>query len=359
MNRPLLSVLLFCAWVPVSWAQDATSPQTHKWENFPIAAYDSDTGFGFGAKSFLLDRFRTRESIDLTLYASTLGERWARLVVSHPDFSLRQGALNPLSLDVKIEYDRMIRNHFFGLGNRSNSSDKETYNKEPLLVEVTGGHGFTKSFSIKLGGRYRCIVDSREKPGGLLESLGTPSVGRVAYGAGFLGVQYDTRDSFLRPQRGWVLEGEVENAPGHVGTGRMYTRWDTTFRRFIPLKCLHSVLAFRLRFQGLDHRDLPVQTLLSLGGGSSLRGFAQDRFLDTALALSNAEMRLPIYKRLGGVVGCDAGKVWDSFSKADLERWAVNSVMGLRLYMQTFTVRVDVGLSREGMGLYLNFDQVI
>jgi outer membrane protein assembly factor BamA len=253
----------------------------------------------------------------------------------------------------------MIQNHFFGLGNRSRASDKETYNKEPFLVEVTGGHGFSKTFTLKAGGRYRCIVDSRAKSGGLLESFGTPDVGRVAYGAGFLGVQYDTRDSYLRPQKGWVLEGEVEKAPGYVGKGGSYTRWDTTFRRFVLLSPLRSVLAFRLRFQGLDHRDLPVQTLLSLGGGNTLRGYAQDRFLDTALALSNAEMRFPIYKRFGGVVGCDAGKVWDSFSQADLRRWAVNSVTGLRFYMETFIVRLDVGFSREGTGLYLNFDQVI
>jgi outer membrane protein assembly factor BamA len=359
MNRNyLFAVILFFS-IQVAWALDSGSPKISQWESFPVAVYDSDTGFGLGAKSILLNQLGFQESADITLYASTLGERWARLVLSHPDFSIRQGTLYPLSLDTKVEYDRMIQSHFFGVGNRTQSSSKETFNKEPLTLEVTGGHGFSKSFSVKAGGRYRCIVDSKAKADGLLESMGSPSVGRVAYGAAFLGLQYDTRDSYLRPSKGWVLEGEVEKAPGHVGKGMNYTRWDTTFRRYISVKCLNSVLAFRFRFQGLDHRDLPVQTLLSLGGGSSLRGYPQDRFLDAALALTNVECRLPIYKRLGGVVGCDAGKVWDSFAEADLKRWAVNSVTGLRLYMKTFTVRVDYGLSREGSGLYFNFDQVI
>jgi outer membrane protein assembly factor BamA len=341
------------------WASDSSLPQNSQWESFPIAVYDSDTGFGFGAKSVLLNQLGYQESADITLFASTLGERWARLVVSHPDFSLRQGTVYPLSLDAKVEYDRMIQNHFFGVGNRTQSSAKETFNKEPLTLEIAGGHGFSKSFSIKVGGRYRCIVNSKAKADGLLESMGSPSVGRVAYGSAFMGVQYDTRDSYLRPSKGWVLEGEAENAPGHVGKDMNYTRWDTTFRRYIPLDYLRSVLAFRLRLQGLDHRGLPVQTLLSLGGGSSLRGYPQDRFLDTALALTNAECRFSIYKRLGAMAGCDAGKVWDSFGEADLKRWAVNSVVGLRLYMETFTVRVDYGISREGSGLYFNFDQVI
>jgi outer membrane protein assembly factor BamA len=359
MKRIFLSAIFICCSIQTVWALDSSLPPKTQWESFPIAMYDSDTGFGLGAKSVLLNQLGYQESADLTLFASTLGERWARLVVSHPDFSLRQGTLYPLSLDAKVEYDRMIQNHFFGVGNRTESSSKETFNKEPLTLEMTGGHGFSKSFSITAGGRYRCIVNSKAKADGLLESMGSPSVGRVAYGSAFLGVQYDTRNSYLRPSKGWMLEGEVEKAPGHVGEDKNYTRWDTTFRRYIPLDCLRSVLAFRLRLQGLDHRDLPVQTLLSLGGGSSLRGYPQDRFLDTALALTNAECRFPIYKRLGGIAGCDAGKVWDSFGEADLKRWAVNSVAGLRLYMETFTVRVDYGLSREGSGLYFNFDQVI
>ena len=89
-----------------------------------------------------------------------------------------------------------------------------------------------------------------------------------------------------------------------------------------------------------------------------MRGFPQDRFLDKISAVSNAEFRIPIFWRFGGVVGIDAGKVWKKLSEFDLNNWATNGVVGLRLFMDTFVVRLDVGFSKETTGFYLNFGQV-
>jgi len=83
-----------------------------------------------------------------------------------------------------------------------------------------------------------------------------------------------------------------------------------------------------------------------------------DRFLDKTAALFNAELRLPIYNRLGGLIGWDAGKVWQSLNKVDYTDWATNTTLGLRYYMDTFVVRLDIGFSKETMGFYLNFGHI-
>jgi outer membrane protein insertion porin family len=70
------------------------------------------------------------------------------------------------------------------------------------------------------------------------------------------------------------------------------------------------------------------------------------------------EFRIPIFWRFGGVLGVDAGRVWRKLSEFDLNNWATNAVIGLRLHMDTFIVRLDVGVSKETTGLYLNFGQV-
>lgn len=337
----------------------ADTVSDRKWDTFPIAAYDSNTGVGGGAKSFLLNPTGHRESIDLALYATTLGERWAKGVVSYPDQGLRHGTIFPWAVDVTAEYDRMIRNHFFGLGNTSRNADRETYDKEPLLLEGEVSRALSRRWVVRGGLRFRDTLNRCVKAGGLLEALGTPSVGRATYASGFLGVQFDSRDAYLRPNTGWLCEGEIEDAPGPFGDGKRFVRWEVGARRFIPTGFLGTVVAARVRCAGLDHRDLPIQALLSLGGGSTLRGYAQDRFLDAALSVANVEWRFPVVGRLGAVVGVDAGKVWQSFSRMDLGSWAWNTVVGARYYMDTFTVRGDWGLSREGSGLYLNFDQVI
>jgi len=74
--------------------------------------------------------------------------------------------------------------------------------------------------------------------------------------------------------------------------------------------------------------------------------------------VANAEVRFPIYKRLSGVTAIDAGRVFHSLSQYSLSRWAVNPTVGLRLVMETFVVRLDVGLGKETTGFYLNFGQI-
>ena len=119
-----------------------------------------------------------------------------------------------------------------------------------------------------------------------------------------------------------------------------------------------TILAFRAGIQTLTGNNLPVQVLLPIGGNNTLRGYLQDRFLDRTSALMNAELRFPIFRRFGGILGMDAGKVWNSIGKMDLKNWADNPVFGLRFYMDTFVIRLDVGISKETTGFYLNFGQI-
>jgi len=124
---------------------------------------------------------------------------------------------------------------------------------------------------------------------------------------------------------------------------------------FLPILMYDTNVGFG--FQGLMDGSLPVQVLLPLGGVNTLRGYPQDRFLGKVNALFNAEVRFPLFWRFGGVVGLDTGKVWDSFEdfKINLRGWAADLNVGLRFYMDTFIVRVDVGFSKETMGFFFNF----
>ncbi|MBM4162530.1 MAG: hypothetical protein FJ217_15695 [Ignavibacteria bacterium] len=92
-----------------------------------------------------------------------------------------------------------------------------------------------------------------------------------------------------------------------------------------------------------------------MGGTRTHRGYPQDRFLEKAAGVVNAEICFPIFWRFGGVFGLDAGKVFRSPSEWSFGKWSVNSVAGLRFYMDTFVVRADVGFGRETTGFYLNF----
>jgi hypothetical protein len=60
----------------------------------------------------------------------------------------------------------------------------------------------------------------------------------------------------------------------------------------------------------------------------------------------------------GGNVFLDVGRVWPSLSGASLDKIAVDVGWGLRYYLRNFVARFDMGLSREGEGIYFNFGHI-
>src|SRR5512140_3944311 len=112
-------------------------------EFFPILSYDTDAGFGYGGKVVFRNQLGWRESVDLTLFLSTKGERWYRFALSLPDAELRQGSAYPIAVDFFADYDKWINNSFFGVGMGSSFDEREYYTKEPLELNLAFSHGFS------------------------------------------------------------------------------------------------------------------------------------------------------------------------------------------------------------------------
>jgi outer membrane protein assembly factor BamA len=150
----------------------------------------------------------------------------------------------------------------------------------------------------------------------------------------------------------------VELAPETFMSNVSLVRAAAGVQTYIRVSPLKSVLAARVSLEGLSGGEIPVQMLLPVGGNKTVRGLVQDRYLDKVAAVANIELRFPIFWRIGGAAGFDAGKVWHDPGEIDFTRWATNPVLGLRLYMDTFVVRLDVGMGKETTGFFLNFGQL-
>jgi outer membrane protein assembly factor BamA len=308
---------------------------------------------------FLLNQLQGGESFDLTLFNSSKGERWYRFVFSLPDFELRQGKAYPLALDLVIDYDKYIKNNFFGIGNGSEYDDREIYSREPLDINLTLSRGFSRRLVGQLGFRYKTVRNFNFSPDSRLrELLPALNAGRASYASLFNIWRYDSRDSFINPSSGLVLQGELEWAPRSSLGNAAFFRSAFWVQAYTTLFFPKTVLALRLGAQELSGKDLPAQILLTLGGNTSLRGSPQDRYLGKSSVLANAELRFPLLWRLGGILGLDAGKVWSSLAEFDSRDWAVNPTVGLRFLMNTFVARFDVGFGKECTGVYFNFGQL-
>lgn len=328
------------------------------WDSLPILSYDTDVGLGYGAKLFLLNYAGWSESFDITAFNSTKGERWYRFVFSIPDFELRQGTMYPLAFDLVADYDKYLVNNFYGVGDATRKEDRETYTKEPLDISATLSRGFSQSLVGQIGIRYKAVRNVGYHPTGSFSRQAPVNLGKSSALTVFGSLRYDSRDSYINPSRGAVLQLDLEGGDASWGGDYSLRSYRLTYQTYSVLFYPKSVFAFRWMVQGIDGENLPLHTLSSLGGTRTLRGYPQDRFLDKLMLLGNVELRFPLYGRLGGVLGYDAGKVWESLNTMDAHSWARNSVLGLRYYFDTFVVRLDVGFSRESTGLYLNFGQL-
>lgn len=338
-------------------SSESLQPTTEStFEPFPIVSYDTDVGFGYGAKAFYLNPLGKNESVDLILFNSTKGERWYRFVFSLPDFELRQGRTYPLAIDCVVDYDKYLKNNFFGVGNLSRFDDREFYTREPLELSIVASSGFSPRSVGQLGFRYKSVRNFSFSDTSRLRFLEPRLNSETAqFHSIFASYRFDSRNSFINPSRGWVLQGEAEYAPMSGAVNVELARWAGWIQYYSVIFYPKTVLALRAGIQSLMGDDQPVQVLLPIGGTQTLRGFPQDRFLDKTSAVFNAEIRFPIFWRFGGVLGYDVGKVWNSPVKIDLARWAANPVLGLRFFMDTFVVRADLGFGNETTGFYLNF----
>jgi outer membrane protein assembly factor BamA len=356
---PVLSCLLAIVLAQAGETAADTTRNPTSTELLPIISYDPDAGFGYGVKVFALGHLGFDESFDLILFNSTKGERWYRLVVSLPDFERRQGAVYPLAIDLTIDYDKWIANSFFGIGNGSTYDNQETYTREPFEISLILSRAFSPFVICQGGMKYNTIRNFNFSAESRLANLQPALNGsRVSFASLYAALRYDTRNSYINPSCGLVALGECEIAPHADLNDVGFTRIAAWLQSYSLLSSDRIVFANRLGIQGLVGQNLPVQVLLPIGGNNTPRGTPQDRFLGKVGSVANSEIRFPIYWRFGGVVGFDAGKVWNKFSELDLARWATNPVAGLRFYMDTFVVRADVGFGSETTGFYLNFGHV-
>lgn len=198
----------------------------------------------------------------------------------------------------------------------------------------------------------------------------------------------DTRDDVLDPTRGWMVSTDLELAGRRVGSEVGYAKTFTqayTYRRvrgtsgviFAAGARLGLAAGFERSVQRVNEdgdpvldpdgqpifdlvKDLPASERFYAGGDTTVRGFSLDRLGDTptldrngfpsggnALAIVNAEVRVPVTATLGGVVFMDAGNVFMRASELDLGSLRATAGLGVRYKSPVGPIRVDVGFKLD------------
>jgi outer membrane protein insertion porin family len=158
-------------------------------------------------------------------------------------------------------------------------------------------------------------------------------------------VQYDTRDSFVRPRRGIFSELSMDISKGFNLSGDNFVRYELDNRFFVsPLPRL--TLACLLRAGYIDAfgatENIPSDQRFFLGGATSVRGFEENllRFDSNgdprggcSSISGSLEARMDLGNHFGMVLFYDVGRLGDRFQ--DLYSGTFRDTCGLGLHYIT------------------------
>ncbi len=154
--------------------------------------------------------------------------------------------------------------------------------------------------------------------GGDKKFRGNPPVIEGAVHSLLVRLGYDTRDDFMEPAGGFLIESVYEKAGEGFGGDFDFERVLLDVRRYLYLT-RHENLDIRFRM-GSSAGALPVQMAFDLGGLGSLRGYKHKEFKDfNRMVLGNLEYRLGFGRLSSGrledyqiIPFYDLGLAWSS-----------------------------------------------
>ena len=167
----------------------------------------------------------------------------------------------------------------------------------------------------------------------------------------------DTRDDRFDPKSGSFLSFSLTGAPKVLGSELSYVRAFSQYSFYRKIgRNLIWASNVRLGLAAAFGQELLASRLFYAGGGTSIRGFAQDRVgpidpvsgLPTGgriVLLVNQELRVPLFFGFSGVVFYDVGNVYASFR--DTTRFALRQGIGAGLRAQSpiGLIRFDCGFN--------------
>lgn len=173
---------------------------------------------------------------------------------------------------------------------------------------------------------------------------------------------YDSRANVLNVRRGEFLEVGGLTYRSALGSEFAYQNFSLDGRIFRPLGRSNRVLAGQI-FGQVMGGNVPFYNLALLGGDQLMRGYYLGRYRDKVLLAGQVELRwLPFSfsKRWGGNTFAALGTVAPSVSNLQIRQvqWAAGAGVQFLLFpRKDVFLRADLGVTREGTGLYFSLGE--
>jgi hypothetical protein len=264
---------------------------------------------------------------------------------------------------------------------------------EALFTAFTSYNGLTSKQAYTLGGEaveainHLTLVDLQQADGtwNRFNLSGFTNSNTYMFTSMLAGaLVYDTRDFEPDPSKGIFLQYSHEYSAPWLGSNfdfhkamvqgqvvHTLKRWNKNKGRLAVagLAAIGYISGSNVNF--IEMWDLSSQAeaggILVLGGGRSLRGYREARFLAPTVALVNLEMRARLHDfrlfkqhlAIGVTPFFDCGSVWDKPGDMNFRQWKGAPGLGGRIaWNQSTILRLDYAQSREGRQFFFGFGHI-
>ncbi|NLH46886.1 MAG: BamA/TamA family outer membrane protein [Acholeplasmataceae bacterium] len=165
---------------------------------------------------------------------------------------------------------------------------------------------------------------------------------------------FDSRDNVNDPHEGKRNSYSIEWAG--MGGDFDFTKYSADWRYYYRMGASEDVLAFMV---GAGYADgtMPLSQRFAVGGSDSLRGYKDDQFKGNSMLRGTLEYRVPLMKKVQGVLFTDTGYAWDKNTEDnfDLGLMKYSYGVGLRINSPLGPLRLDYGIGDDGGRFHFSF----
>jgi len=268
--------------------------------------------------------------------------------------------LLPAILYIELRTSGLELIRFYGVGNDTDGSQADSayrVRQQQVLIAPRVAIPLTPRLRFTVGSSVK-YAHTPSDPGTVLATTSPYGTGDFGEVEGSAGLELDTRDHTVAPARGVRVSIVGQWHPAVWDAVHQFGSVSAEASTYVSAGDPPSAtLALRAGGAAVTG-TVPFQELVYVGGGTTVRGYVEQRFAGRRGAYGNAELRL-LVGRLSfadvGILGlADAGRVWIRRDPSD--RWHAAAGAGLWLAWQhrrDRTLSIAAARSPERTAIYV------
>jgi outer membrane protein assembly factor BamA len=319
----------------------------------PVIAYSPETALVFGGSAGRYYRLsETPDSRPTTAAPLALVTTKSQIILSL--FTDAWWSHDRWHLASNLGYSK-FPTQFYGVGDATDEAAEEDYTPRTGYFELEVTRRLLGA--LYLGGlldvRNTSLRDLAED-GALVGGGVFGTAGGTLWGLGAT-ASWDSRDAVFYPTRGWYNRLAVSRYLDVLGGDYVYTLTDASLTHYFPLGG-RRVLAANVSGAFITGGRAPFYQLNRL----SLRGYFEERYLETHVLRARLAFRTPVWRRLGAVVFTEIGEMASSLDGLRLDEALPSVGFGLRFNVggaDMANIRLDYGWGDGDSRLYIRFGE--